>query len=174
MRDYTLRVDELASTLEIRDFRRRKVGPIPHRRLCASVESDSYQQFLEPTALLNDNSINSAALLLQSQLLGADIDSASTVAMFSTHDLVRARYRVPDEQLWRCTKMTRYWEKPIWILPIHRPEAHHWVLCVIYPREKELRLFDSFAEEKPWRAESQVCFLIAFPWLVVDNDHRSL
>ena len=119
-------------------------------------EKDTFQQFLSPTALLNDNSLNGAALLLQTRLIHNDVRAANQVAILSTHDLVRARYAVSDEDLWRNTKRTEYWARDVWILPIHRPEAYHWVLCVVYLREKRLHLFDSFADQQPWHAESKV------------------
>jgi Ulp1 family protease len=83
--------------------------------------------------------------------------SNPTVAIFSTHDLPRIRYNAIDDMLWRNTSWTRYWEKDVWVLPIHRPSnVGHWVLCVIYFSRKELHLFDSLAEWKPWRHDVKV------------------
>ncbi|KZP28753.1 hypothetical protein FIBSPDRAFT_728861 [Athelia psychrophila] len=121
-----------------------------------AVPTDTFQRFLSPTALLNGDSLNGAATLLHRQLLDGDVIAATSVAILSTHDLVRARFGSPDEQLWRSTKHTEYWAKPVWILPIHRPESHHWVVCIIYPAEKRLRLFDSFASHQPWYADLKI------------------
>ncbi|KAI6044129.1 hypothetical protein EDC04DRAFT_2552595, partial [Pisolithus marmoratus] len=45
-----------------------------------------------------------------------------------------------------------YWEKPVWILPIHhQSNGGHWVLCTIMLLVKQLPIFDSLAKEKPWR-----------------------
>lgn len=156
MRNYGLRNDELVTVPASRDFRPRKLEPLPRRRFLVTFEKDTFTQFLSPTALLNDNSLNGAALLLQTHLLHRNVDAANRVAILSTHDLVRARYAVSDEDLWRNTKRTEYWTRDVWILPIHRPEAHHWVLCVVYLQEKQLHLFDSFADQRPWHAESKV------------------
>ncbi|KZP13887.1 hypothetical protein FIBSPDRAFT_669407, partial [Athelia psychrophila] len=140
----------------LHDFRPRKLEHIPRRRFHVSIEKDTFQQFLSITALLNDNSLNGAAIILQTALLHSDVSTAGQVAIFSTHDLVRARYAVSNEQLWRHTKGTEYWTRDVWVLPIHRQEAHHWVLCVAYPRQKRLHLFDSFADQQPWHAESKI------------------
>ncbi|KAF7976360.1 hypothetical protein HWV62_6913 [Athelia sp. TMB] len=148
--DYSLAADELVPIPLLRNFRYRKVVPLPPRRFDVSMERDTFQQFLSPTALLNDNSLNGAAILLQTQILKSNINSTASVAILSTHDLVRIHYGSPDDQLWRGAKATQYWDKNVWILPIHRPTACHWVLCVIYLDTKQLRLFDSFGEECPW------------------------
>ncbi|KAF9233292.1 hypothetical protein BU15DRAFT_54099, partial [Melanogaster broomeanus] len=78
-------------------------------------------------------------------------------AVFSTHDLMRIRYNAPDEVLWKASEQTMFWSKDVWIIPIHRPSpVGHWVLCVAHFSRKELLLFDSLSEMKPWRADVQV------------------
>ncbi|KAG2139317.1 hypothetical protein DEU56DRAFT_735682 [Suillus clintonianus] len=114
-----------------------------------------------PTAYLNDVCINGCAVLLQ-----IDIPNP-TVAIFSTHDLPRIRYNAADDILWRNTSWTRYWEKDVWVIPIHRPTSvGHWVVCIIYLSRKEIHLFDSLAERKPWKHDLKdimklVCRLLA-------------
>ncbi|OAX32113.1 hypothetical protein K503DRAFT_702608, partial [Rhizopogon vinicolor AM-OR11-026] len=82
-------------------------------------------------------------------------------ALLSSHDLPRIRYNAPDAVLWRNVSWTSYWEKDIWILPIHRPSnIGHWVLCVVRFSSKELHLFDSLAEKKPWKHDVKVSVLI--------------
>jgi hypothetical protein len=82
---------------------------------------------------------------------------AEQYAILSTHDLPRIRYNAPDDVLWRNMSWTSYWTKEVWILPIHRPsDVGHWVLCIIHLRSKELHLFDSFAERKPWKSDTKV------------------
>lgn len=112
-------------------------------------------RFISPTCMLNDECINGGALLLQSHFI--DEFGSSDVALFSTHDLVRVRYGATDEDLWRCAKRSEYWKKGTWVLPIHRKDAHHWVLCVIYPERKQLHLIDSFAERRGWFSDIKVC-----------------
>ncbi|KAG2077762.1 hypothetical protein BDR04DRAFT_999063 [Suillus decipiens] len=79
------------------------------------------------------------------------------VAVFSTYDLPRIHYNAADDILWRNTLWTHYWEKDVWVLPIHRPSnISHWVVCIIYLSRNELHLFDSLAEQKPWKQDVKV------------------
>ncbi|KIJ58397.1 hypothetical protein HYDPIDRAFT_34233 [Hydnomerulius pinastri MD-312] len=104
-------------------------------------------------ARLNDTCINGCAALLYSRFLSSHSDQ---IAIFSTHDLPRIRYNASDEVIWRNMSWTRYWEKSIWILPIHRPSpCGHWVLCTIDLTSQRLVLFDSLAEQRPWKNDTQ-------------------
>ncbi|KAG1879878.1 hypothetical protein F4604DRAFT_1923085 [Suillus subluteus] len=109
------------------------------------------QSFLaQPTARLNDTCINGCAALLYSEILMNS--HVWPCAIFSTHDLPRIRYKASDEILWWNTVWTSFWDKDVWILPIHRPSpVGHWVFCAIYISTKELHLFDSLAERRPWK-----------------------
>ncbi|KAG2124876.1 hypothetical protein DEU56DRAFT_963177 [Suillus clintonianus] len=94
-----------------------------------------------PAACLNDICINSCALKVPNV----------SCAILSTHDLPRIRYNAPDEVIWRQCSWTQYWERDIWVLPIHRPShVGHWVFCAIYLPSKEFHLFDSLGDQKPW------------------------
>lgn len=118
---------------------------------CQIFEPRDISFLASPTAFLNDICINGCAILLQMDI------SNPTMAIFSTHNLPRIRYNATDDMLWRNTSWTHYWEKDVWVLPIHRPSnVGHWVLCVIYLSRKELHLFDSLAERKPWRHDVKV------------------
>jgi Ulp1 family protease len=108
--------------------------------------------------MLNDVCINGGAALLQDYFALIDDTAAYSrrCAILSTHELPHVRYQALDNDLWRNIRRTIYWEKDVWILPIHRPRALHWVLGVVYVRENRILLFDSLAEERPWRADIQV------------------
>lgn len=100
-----------------------------------------------PTACLNDVCINGCAALLYSELKLPTVDCA----ILSTYDLPRIRCNAADERIWRNISWTSYWEKNVWIVPIHRPSGvGHWVICIIYFQTKELHLFDSLADQEPW------------------------
>ncbi|KAG2126329.1 uncharacterized protein EDB93DRAFT_1097153 [Suillus bovinus] len=107
-----------------------------------------------PTACLNDVCINSCAALLYSELKSPML----SCAIFSTHDLPRIHYNAPDDILWCNISWTHYWEKDVWVLPIHQPSGSigHWVICVIHKFNKELLLFDSLGEKKPWKNNVKV------------------
>jgi hypothetical protein len=112
-----------------------------------------------PTARLNDVCLNGCAILLHDAYMSTH--AAQRTAILSTHDLPRIRYNAPDEILWRQTSWTRYWEKEVWILPIHRPvPVGHWVLCVIHRSSRKFYLFDSLAEERPWQHDIKASALL--------------
>ncbi|KAG1775772.1 hypothetical protein EV702DRAFT_1198975 [Suillus placidus] len=123
------------------------------------------QSFLaQPTACLNDTCINGCAALLYSEILMSS--RVRPCAILSTHDLPCIRYNVSDEILWRNTSWTSFWDKDIWILPIHCPSpVGHWVLCAIYFQTKELHLFDSLAERQPWKNDVKVSDDFSHPLL---------
>ncbi|KIK18058.1 hypothetical protein PISMIDRAFT_45449, partial [Pisolithus microcarpus 441] len=78
-------------------------------------------------------------------------------AILSTHDLPCICFNAEDNTLWCNLSWTRFWEKSIWILPIHRSlPVGHWVLCTIDFHSRQLFLFDSLAEQKPWRNDIKV------------------
>ena len=127
----------------------------------ASVDGVPRQTFLpsdtsllaSPQARLNDTCINSCATLLYS----ASMPAAMCCAILSTHDLPHTRCHADDDLLWQNTSWTHFWEKPIWIIPIHRPlPMGHWVLCTIDFPSRKLLLFDSLAEQKAWKNEIKV------------------
>ena len=107
-----------------------------------------------PSARLNDCCINGCAALLYHQNI---MLAANKFALLSTHELVRIRFDASDDILWRNIAGTLYWQKDVWVLPIHRNlPCEHWVLCVIYPREGKLYLFDSLNGEKEWEMDITV------------------
>lgn len=102
-------------------------------------------------ALLNDTCLNGCTALLYSQYLSPQ---SNQITIFLTHNLPRIRYNAADDVIWRNMKWSRYWEKSVWILPIHRPS--HWVMCTIDIATWHLLLFDSFAEQHHWKKDVAV------------------
>ena len=96
-------------------------------------------KFISQMAHLNDECINSVALLLQSHFIQEF--EHSSVVILTTHNLVQIRYGASNKDIWRNTKHSEYWNKSIWVLPIHCKEAHHWV-CIIYPLKEQIHLMD--------------------------------
>ncbi|KAF7977559.1 hypothetical protein HWV62_3356 [Athelia sp. TMB] len=165
----------------LRDIRPRLLCLVPPRRNCSFVPAD-IARFISPTALLNDECVNGGALLLQTQLLrqaeenGLQGPQAQSVAILTTHDLVRIRYGASDDDVWRNVKRVEYWSKSVWVLPIHRQDAHHWVVCVIYPQHKQLHLFDSFADRRAWHADIKdiMCLVARLSVLAGRNGHSCI
>ncbi|RDB29776.1 hypothetical protein Hypma_013855 [Hypsizygus marmoreus] len=110
-----------------------------------------------PTARLNDVCLNGGAALLQDFLSHPSHESSrysQSCAIFTTFDLNMVRCVASYDQMWRRTSASMYWLRDVWILPIHRRSpSEHWVLCVIYPEQRRLHLFDSLAENWHWKHE---------------------
>ena len=128
----------------------------------ASVDGVPRQTFLpsdtsllaSPQARLNDTCINGCATLLYSVFMPA----AARCAVLSTHDLPCVHFHADDDLLWCNVSWTHFWEKPVWIIPIHRSlPVGHWVLCTVDFPSRKLLLFDSLTEQKPWKNEIKVC-----------------
>ncbi|KAI6024283.1 hypothetical protein EDC04DRAFT_2869501 [Pisolithus marmoratus] len=108
---------------------------------------------MSPHTQLNNTCINGCATLLYSAFL----PNATSCAILSTHDLPCIHFNAKDDMLWHNLSWTWFWEKSIWILPIHRSlPVGHWVLCTIDFCSLQLFLFDSLAEQKPWRNDVKV------------------
>ncbi|KII84489.1 hypothetical protein PLICRDRAFT_117716 [Plicaturopsis crispa FD-325 SS-3] len=117
----------------------------------ACFETNDLQILASATARLNDNCMNGSARLLQSL---SSAPNVSRCAIFSTFELVRIRDKASDDILWRNTRRLSYWLKDIWIVPIHRTTpVGHWVLCTVYPRQRELFLFDSLCGQRAWSSD---------------------
>ncbi|PPQ96642.1 hypothetical protein CVT26_010666, partial [Gymnopilus dilepis] len=103
-------------------------------------------------SMLNDVCLNGCAEVLKYYLDKDPVLAAGShsCALFTSHDLVRARYKARDEELWRIMSPSQYWSKDVWILPIHRPHQLHWVLCVAYPRYGTVLLYDSLVGQQLW------------------------
>lgn len=110
------------------------------------------------TACLNDTCINGCATLLYSTFSITTPKTAAQCALLSTFDLDRIRDGLPDPELWRSVGRTAYWQKDIWLVPIHRGSryAGHWVLCVVNLRNNRMVLFDSLAEQTGWKRDVAV------------------
>lgn len=108
--------------------------------------------------LLNDVCMNGLPKLLQ-ELFARDPQHrlpAGRCAIFSTYDLNRVCYRASNSELWRSTYRHKFWEKDVWIIPIHRPLERHWVLAVLYLQHREVHVFDSLAGKASWSQDITV------------------
>ena len=109
-------------------------------------------------SLLNDICINGLSKLLQALFIRDSWHqtSAGRCAIFSTYDLNRIRYQASDHELWRSTRRLNFWERDIWIIPVHRRTENHWVLAVLYLQHKEVHVFDSLAVRASWDQDIKV------------------
>ncbi|KAJ6451750.1 hypothetical protein C8R45DRAFT_848226, partial [Mycena sanguinolenta] len=105
---------------------------------------------------LNNYCLNGAAAALHrvfSNPSAPTATHANRCAVLSTLDLVRVRYKASDDAVWRFLNPTRYWDKPIWLTPIHQPTEEDWVLVVALIPEQKLFLFDSLGNRNQWRGD---------------------
>lgn len=109
-------------------------------------DDSALQRLSTADACLNDDCLNGCAALL------LNIFPHSSCAIFSTLLVKNIQdSRAPEGAIWRLSRQTQYWSKKMWILPIHRPNTQHWVVCSINPELGSIHLFDSFGEKKPWQ-----------------------
>jgi hypothetical protein len=115
--------------------------------------------FLLPTGRLTGFGLNGVATSLHALFTSAFSPtkvSASQCAVFGTYDLPCVRYKGSDPDLWCRVAPTQYWEKPVWLIPIHRAVEEHWVLVVVVVLTRELFFFDSLASRGGWRQDLRV------------------
>jgi hypothetical protein len=111
---------------------------------------------LSTPSRLNDVCINDCASLLQRLFNGPHSKSC---AVISTHALTDHRAASDDNRVWRVTKVSGFWTRTKWIIPIHRPIVpEHWVLCVVDIVAQHIDFFDSLAEVHNWLPDVKVCF----------------
>ncbi|KAG1792064.1 uncharacterized protein HD556DRAFT_588299 [Suillus plorans] len=124
-----------------------------------------------PTARLNDGAINGCAAILYSQFKIPSVNCA----ILSTFDLPRIQSKEADDRIWRNARWTSYWEKDVWILPIHRKDVvdGHWVICIIYFKTKELHLFDSLADEEAWEPDVKNIMRLIERYLTIARQRHS-
>ncbi|KIK20357.1 hypothetical protein PISMIDRAFT_105942 [Pisolithus microcarpus 441] len=147
-------IDIPTNSLIVKDDTARQVRPPTDGFLQLTFDLKDINILASNEARLNDSCLNGSAALLYSLYLPTH---RGEIALFSTHDLPHICYNATDNTLWKMMSWTKYWEKPTWILPIHRPSpCGHWVMCTINIISQCLLLFDSFAEERPWKQEIQV------------------
>jgi hypothetical protein len=119
------------------------------------------------TAPLNDVCINGSAALLHTIF----VNNTDRCAILSTFDLVKVRNNVSDANLWESVASSQYWLRDMWILPIHREQPGHWVLCKIMCTSRELLLFDSLADREPWCGEIHDIMILIQRLVFLANRH---
>ncbi|KAF7357059.1 hypothetical protein MSAN_01299300 [Mycena sanguinolenta] len=78
---------------------------------------------------LNNYCLNGAAAALHRLFSNPSAQTATHAnrcAVLSTLDLVRIRYKASDDTVWKFLSPISYWDKPMWLIPIHRPTEEHW------------------------------------------------
>ncbi|KAJ7840589.1 hypothetical protein B0H14DRAFT_3457948 [Mycena olivaceomarginata] len=143
-----------------------------HGRQSIDIEMSDLRRLHSATGHLNDVTLNGAAaalLNIYDQPHSPYAGSAGDCALLSTFDLHRIHYKASDAVLWRHLSHTTYWEKRLWLIPIHRPKDQHWVIVVAAVHEEHLFFLDSLGERRGWRQDIQDVMLLITRMVVLAN-----
>ncbi|CAK5284324.1 unnamed protein product [Mycena citricolor] len=144
LRDLTAHVAKFSV---IRDLQTRVVV-LPGNLPAVAVYQSDLALLTGSTARLNGHILNSVSAAILSwcmQPFSLHALSAQRCALLSTYDLHRVRFNAPDKVIWKNLAPTEYWNKSIWIIPVHRQAQEHWALVIVLVHEQKLLLFDSLA-----------------------------
>ncbi|KAJ7828174.1 hypothetical protein B0H13DRAFT_2437996 [Mycena leptocephala] len=139
------------------------------------ITTDDLAPFIHRTGRLTGFGLNGVAASLHILFSGAfspTKTSANQCALFSTYDFPCAHYKGSDPDLWRLVSPTQYWEKPLWLIPIHRPEEEHWVLVVVVIPTQELFFFDSLASRGGWRKDLRDVMVLVTRLVALSNRNQ--
>jgi hypothetical protein len=145
LQDLTAHID----TLQIIPEQRPRTVVRLHGRRSLRITVSDQDRIRSPTGRLNGFGINGLAASFQSVFCHPHTPTealANRCAVFSTYDFAHIHCLAQDEELWRHTSPTAFWDKPIWLLPIHRSQQEHWVLVAVYIHEQRMSFFDSLGE----------------------------
>lgn len=111
---------------------------------------------MDPTALLNDTCMNEGLRLLIRHL---NPPHANQCAVLTTYTMAYIKLNTDDNTIWHSVRHTSYWEKPIWIIPIHLECPYqHWTLCIANTSTSTLHLLDSIANKSLWMEDVKVSY----------------
>ncbi|KAJ7579774.1 hypothetical protein C8J56DRAFT_867767 [Mycena floridula] len=115
--------------------------PVRLSRLCLNTISGiDIQRFVDPRRWLNDDCITVGASVLFDHVFRHH--EHPNIALLSTY-LLQQRNRIST---WKLVRRTGLWNQPIWLIPVNRATAQHWVLYVVYLNTGTIHLFDSFGK----------------------------
>ncbi|KAJ6505166.1 hypothetical protein C8R45DRAFT_817754 [Mycena sanguinolenta] len=138
------------------------------------VEADDVDRIRLPRRLNNFalNGLAAALLNVFSSPASPHAAQANQCAVLSTYDVHRVRYKADDVVLWDHLCPTQYWDKPLWLIPIHRAGEEHWVFVVVVVRDQKLFFFDSLAQQGGWRRDLRDVMILVTRMVVLANRHH--
>ncbi|KAK1225517.1 hypothetical protein PQX77_011536 [Marasmius sp. AFHP31] len=114
------------------------------------------------TAWLSADCVNGCSALLQHTFGGGECALISTFAM---QTLLNDK-RLGPAIIWCLTRSSKYWEKNVWIIPIHDPERMHWFLEWLPKIESLVSLLTTNANDQGYAMELKLSEWIARPLVV--------
>ena len=118
-------------------------------------------------AWLNDDAVNCVSQLIHLRIMEQSyfLDTAYDCSVFSTHMVPLASRNVDDFTLWQNCRYTRFWNRPVWIIPVHLPDALHWRLAVVAHDTHCIFMYDSQGIDTKatgWAKDLRVCCHCSF------------
>ncbi|KAI0703077.1 hypothetical protein C8Q76DRAFT_801927 [Earliella scabrosa] len=137
--------------------------PHPNPSLRALVFSpDDMDRLRFPEKWLNDDCLNGCAQLLVHHF-GTEKVAGGSVAFL--HSFAMAQHRngtSTDQSLWNTSRLSSYWEKDVWVIPVHKIDAHHWELAIVYLADSRIAYFDSFGHKTSWEDDAKVVLTLMY------------
>ncbi|KAI0746147.1 hypothetical protein C8Q76DRAFT_605599, partial [Earliella scabrosa] len=136
-----------------------RVLPHPDPALRPLVFSPLDIDRLRPERWLNDDCVNGCAQLLVHHF-GASHNGGNIAILHSFTMAHQRNGTSTDQAVWNISRTARYWEKDIWIIPVHKPAEQHWELAIVYLKECRIAYFDSLAHRTSWEHDVQLVFAL--------------
>jgi hypothetical protein len=108
---------------------------------------DSLKRLSDKKAWLDQDGVSGVAYLLLRYLNEQDEKDpghfCDSVSIFHTQAYYAAQNGT-DHALFYTVHTSMFWERPCWIIPIHKPDKQHWILGVISHSDQKIWIFDSY------------------------------
>ncbi|KAJ7323508.1 hypothetical protein DFH08DRAFT_817537 [Mycena albidolilacea] len=144
------------------------VGTDGRKNMSIAVEDIAH--FQSPTGRLCGFGLNGVAAALL-ELFTRTGESARRCTLFSTYDLPRVHFRCSDSELWRVISPSKYWEKNLWLIPIHRRDEQHRVFVLVDVYAERIYFFDSLGGDN-WRPDLRLVMLLITRLVILASRHR--
>ncbi|KAF7293708.1 hypothetical protein MIND_01151000 [Mycena indigotica] len=132
------------------------------------IDSTDLDRLLHRKQWLNNFCLNGVAAIIMQNFMSP----TSSCALLSTLDLHRVQYGADDSVLWHHLAPTVYWEKDLWLIPIHQRQQQHWVFAIA-SKQEQLLFIDSFADAAGWDSDLEdiMKLLAQMTKLAIANGH---
>ena len=121
---------------------------------CIYFNESTIAHLMNHNTMLNNTCVNEGLQLLLSQLQPERMDQCT---IFSTYVMSYIREEADDGTLWCSVHHCMYWERAVWIIPIHLQHPYlHWTLCIIDMDTRMIWLFDSVTNKSLWMDDVKV------------------
>jgi Ulp1 family protease len=106
---------------------------------------------LSGSHMLNDEAINGCSAILAFWLKS----QPHSFAYFSSYEFARWQQN-GRSRTWNFTRHLQYWNRNVWIIPVHDSVHLHWTVATVYPALRRIDYFDSLSDEAEYVSTTQV------------------